>query len=176
MKNKNLYSFYLLLNTIRNLSIILYNKINNKIYYYTRNSKFMGKPTIIYGNIQSGLYIIKNKRKEDYLKLGIKVKIIEILPNDPYIGPKFIWNTDEQKILYKNDCKPGNIVKNMESYSEISKDMIDEINNNYYAIAIMPYKITSRIFIGAAKYYRFVKLEKGKSEIRNDRISEILND
>ena len=92
-------------------------------------------------------------------------KIIE------YKFPCFIWNIDEKKILQYPDTyrifekdgfklseiKPGNMMKFVNTYSEISPELIAEINTKH-GIVFLPNHETVSINKDQI-YYRFIEVE-----------------
>lgn len=142
-----------------------------KIFQYLFNKKDSIPISKTKGNTQLiwTLNKISNKKKKDYISKGVKCVIIEVET------PSFIWNIDEKKIQnylgYKGKIKLGNRYVRVQTYTELSEKDIELINENY-GIAIM----TSHESIGKSKnkYYRFGILENGLSEIRSNKINEIL--
>jgi hypothetical protein len=107
----------------------------------------------------------ENKKYGDYIDAGVTCKIIE------HEVPCFVWNVDEKEILqYPNTydivekdkelvfgIKPGNVMKNVKTYSELSQELMKEINSNY-GIVFMPNhdSITNN---NDRAYYRFTIVE-----------------
>lgn len=100
-------------------------------------------------------------KESQYRELGITCKIIECE------SPCFIYNIDERNIIQYPDTfhvnngilqiKPGNRMVNVKTYSELSEDIIKEINSSN-GIAIMPrtsYDVKNPIKL---KHYRFAIL------------------
>lgn len=107
----------------------------------------------------------ENKKYDDYIKAGITCKIIEC------VLPSFIWNIDEKKIVYPDMFRivekdginilelnnhPGNMRKNVKTYTELSQELISEINSNY-GIVFLPNHETVNHSRGIN--YRFISVE-----------------
>lgn len=92
----------------------------------------------------------ENKKIEDYRSVGVTSNILE------HNVPQFTWNIDEHQIITDFGLKPGNRIKHMISYSELSEDLINDMNNSY-GIVILPYH--ESIILSEREDYRFVIVE-----------------
>lgn len=106
----------------------------------------------------------ENKKYNDYINTGVTCKIIE------HDVPSFVWNVDEKKILQYPDThdvvekdeelvfgiKPGNVMKFVKTYSEISPELLSEINSKF-GIIFMPNH--DSVTTNNEEYYRFIEVE-----------------